>query len=63
MVVSGQLLALAALPSPGEEPWYPLNGRLGWPKSQSEQSWRREKSLAPSRIQAPFCQAYSKSLY
>jgi len=40
-----------ALPS-GEEPWYQLNGGLLAP-TIIWMSWRREKSLAPARIQTP----------
>jgi len=40
--VSGQLLALAALP-PGKEPQYPLDRRLGGPQNGMDTVTKREK--------------------
>jgi hypothetical protein len=44
---------------PGKESWYPLNRKVAGTQSWSAPFWRREKSLAPTRIQTLHCPAHS----
>jgi len=59
--VTGELQALATLPP--EKTRYPLNGRIGGPKSCSGHLWRREKSLALTRIKPQATQLVGQSLH
>jgi len=54
MRVSGQLHALAALPSGKEPPHYLLNRELGWTIELVWVLWRKEKSHAPAWYPIPF---------
>jgi hypothetical protein len=51
MEVSGQLRALDALP-PGEEPWYPLDRRMGGPQSWSGRGVEEKNSQLLSGIES-----------
>jgi hypothetical protein len=66
MEVSGQLHAPAALP-PGEDPWHPLNWRLGGPQSRSGRGGEEKNTqplprLEPPNIQ-PVAQRYTAELF
>jgi hypothetical protein len=57
--VSGQLHALAALPSGGKCPRYPLDSRLGGPQSRSGRCGE-EKILDPTGTRTPTPRSFSR---
>jgi hypothetical protein len=59
MEVSGQLHALAALPSQGESSWYPLDRRLGGSQSRSGRCVKEVQVLFPVGAAAKSSNSFS----
>jgi hypothetical protein len=61
MEFSGQLHTPAALP-PREDPWYPLNKRLGELHSRSGGGGEEKNSQLLPRLEPPIIQRYTAEL-